>query len=55
MFNQNLLAMLACPVCQGELLWDATTEELVCRVDRLAYPVIDNIPVMLENRARRIE
>jgi uncharacterized protein YbaR (Trm112 family) len=52
--EKNLLEILACPVCKGELLYDSANQELVCRFDRLAYPVINDIPVMLESRARRM-
>lgn len=52
--DKSLLEILACPICKGELLFDAVNQELICRFDRVAYPVIDDIPVMLENRARRL-
>ncbi len=52
--NNNLLQILACPVFKGELLFDRTNQELICKFDRLAFPVIDDIPVMLESRARRM-
>lgn len=52
--DKNLLGILACPVCKGELIYDTTNLELICRFDRLAYPIIDGIPVMLASRARRI-
>jgi uncharacterized protein YbaR (Trm112 family) len=52
--EKNLLEILACPVCKGELMFDQVNQELVCRFDRLAYPVINDIPVMLEARARRL-
>lgn len=52
--NKNLLEILACPICKGELLFDVANQELVCSFDRVAYPVIDDIPVMLESRARRL-
>ncbi len=52
--DKSLLEILACPICKGELLFDAGNQELICRFDRVAYPVIDDIPVMLENRARRL-
>lgn len=54
MMEKNLLEILACPICKGELLLDIANQELICRFDRVAYPVIDDIPVMLENRARRL-
>lgn len=49
-----LLEILACPVCKGELLYDAHHQELICRHDRLAYAIINEIPVMLVSRARRL-
>ncbi len=52
--EKNLLEILACPICKGELLYDTNHQELICKFDRLAYPVMDGIPVMLETRARRI-
>ncbi|HEX2548878.1 MAG TPA: Trm112 family protein [Gammaproteobacteria bacterium] len=53
--DKNLLEILACPICKGELLFDTTLQELICRFDRIAYPVIDDIPVMMESRARRLK
>lgn len=53
--DKNLLEILACPVCKGELIFDPTHQELICSFDRLVYPIIDGIPVMLEKRARRLE
>lgn len=52
--EKKLLEILACPICKGELLYDQHNEELICKFDRLAFPVVDNIPVMLQTRARRI-
>lgn len=48
--DKNLLAILVCPLCKGELL--LKEKELICRFDRLAYPIRDGIPVMLEQEAR---
>jgi hypothetical protein len=50
--DKKLLEILVCPVCKGPLLHDAEAEELICRADRLAYPIRDDIPVMLEDEAR---
>jgi uncharacterized protein YbaR (Trm112 family) len=52
--DSKLLDILACPVCKGPLHHHRATRELVCRIDRLAYPVRDGIPVMLEEEARRL-
>ena len=48
----RLLDILVCPVCKGRLQVNADKTELICRADRLAYPVRDGIPVMLEPEAR---
>jgi uncharacterized protein len=52
--DSKLLDILACPVCKGALLMHRPTLELVCRIDRLAFPIRDDIPVMLEEDARRL-
>lgn len=52
--DKKLLDILACPVCKGPLEYHQKEQELVCKVDRLAYPVRDDIPVMLEEEARQI-
>lgn len=53
--DNQLLKILACPICKGELLYDRNFQELICQFDRIAYPVIDDVPIMLESRARRLE
>lgn len=50
--DNKLLDILACPVCKGPLVYRKDKQELVCKLDRLAYPVRDDIPVMLEEEAR---
>lgn len=52
--NKILLEILACPACKGELVYDQTNQELICQFDRLAYPIMNDIPVMLIERARRL-
>ena len=52
MMDTKLLDILACPVCKGPLQWHRDPQLLVCRADRLAFPVRDEIPVMLEEEAR---
>jgi len=54
MIDKNLMEILACPVCKGELIYDQGSQELICKFDRLAYPIVDDIPVMLEGRSRRL-
>ena len=52
--DTKLLELLVCPVTKGPLTWDAEKKELVSRSARLAYPVRDGIPVLLENEARAL-
>ncbi|XPF94182.1 Trm112 family protein [Colwellia sp. RE-S-Sl-9] len=53
-FDTKLMEILACPVCKGKLDYNKDDQELICNFDRLAYPIEKNIPVLLENEARRI-
>lgn len=52
--DMKLLDILACPVCKGGLVYDKAAQELICKVDRLAYPIREGIPVMLEEEARQL-
>lgn len=52
--DKKLLKILACPLCKGKLFYDQKAQELICRVDKLAYPISDNIPVMLVDEARHL-
>jgi uncharacterized protein YbaR (Trm112 family) len=52
--DSKLLDILACPLCKGPLAWHRDQAVLVCRAERLAYPVRDGIPVMLEEEARKL-
>lgn len=52
MLDKKLLEILACPICKGELHYDKNAKELVCAVDKLAFPVRDGVPVMLTAEAR---
>ena len=53
--DKKLLDILVCPVCKGELVYDKKNLELICKLDRLAYPIRDDIPVMLVEEARELE
>jgi uncharacterized protein len=53
--DTKLLDILACPLCKGPLQYAKAQRLLVCRADRLAYPIRDGIPVMLEEEARTLE
>lgn len=52
--DARLLEILVCPICKGPLDPVNNKSELVCKADRLAYPVRDGIPVMLEEEARQM-
>lgn len=52
--DPKLLEILVCPLCKGKLVYRKGAGELVCKADRLAYPVKDGIPVMLEDDARKL-
>ncbi|TFZ08294.1 Trm112 family protein [Ramlibacter humi] len=52
--DPKLLELLVCPVTKGHLHYDRARQELVSRSARLAYPVRDGIPVLLEEEARTL-
>ncbi len=52
--DTRLLEILACPVCKGPLQYRRESQVLVCRMDRLAYPVREDVPVMLAEEARQL-
>ena len=52
--DPKLLEILVCPVTKGPLIYDKARQELISKAARLAYPVRDDIPVMLEEDARKL-
>ena len=52
--DTKLLDILVCPVCKSKLVYHKQEQELICRADRLAFPIRDGIPVMLEEQARAL-
>jgi uncharacterized protein YbaR (Trm112 family) len=52
--DTKLLELLVCPITKGPLTWNAEKQELVSRSARLAYPVRDGIPILLESEARTL-
>ena len=54
MIDQKLLSILVCPVTKSPLIYDQDKQELISLASGLAYPIRDDIPVMLENEARQI-
>jgi uncharacterized protein YbaR (Trm112 family) len=53
--DPKLLEILVCPLCKGPLVYHKEARELICKADRLAFPIRDGIPVMLVEEARRLE
>lgn len=52
--DKKLLDILVCPICKGPLHHARKQAELICPVDRLAFPIVDDIPVMLVSDAREL-
>lgn len=52
--DKKLLDILACPLCKGSLIYKKELKELICKADKLAFPIRDDIPVMLLDEARAI-
>jgi uncharacterized protein YbaR (Trm112 family) len=53
-FDKKLLDILACPACKGKLQYQAKDALLICKFDRLLYPIRENIPVLLESEAKHV-
>lgn len=53
--DARLLEILVCPICKGPLVYRKAEQELICKADRLAFPIKDGIPVMLEEDARKLD
>lgn len=52
MLNKTLIDILVCPICKSKVSYNKETSEIICKIDKLAYPVRDGVPVMLETEAR---
>lgn len=52
--DNKLLEILVCPLCKGKLIYQKDSDELVCRADKLAFPIRHDIPIMLESEARTL-
>jgi hypothetical protein len=52
--DAKLVELLVCPVTKGPLVYDRERQELISKTARLAYPIRDGIPVMLEEEARKL-
>jgi len=54
MLDKKLLSILVCPLCKSSLHYDQAAAELICYPDSLAYPIRDDIPIMLDTEAREL-
>jgi uncharacterized protein YbaR (Trm112 family) len=54
MLNKKLLDILVCPVTKGPLVYDREAQELISIAARLAYPIVDDIPALIESDARTL-
>jgi uncharacterized protein YbaR (Trm112 family) len=52
--ESRLLEILVCPLCKGSLHYKQQEQELVCNADKLAFPIRDGVPIMLESEARSL-
>ena len=52
--DTKLLDILVCPLCKSPLVYHKAEQELICKADRLAYKIADDIPVMLVDEARKL-
>ena len=52
--DKRLLEILVCPLCKSQLQFETNKHELICKADRLAYPIRDDVPVMLVEEARTL-
>ncbi len=52
--SEKLLDKLVCPGCKGKLAYKEKDDRLICETCRLAYKIVDNIPILLEDEAERL-
>jgi len=52
--DAKLLEILVCPLCKSPLVYQKSAQELICKADRLAFQIADDIPVMLADEARKL-
>jgi len=52
--DAKLLEILVCPLCKSPLIYQKSAQELICKADRLAFQIADDIPVMLADEARKL-
>ena len=54
LFNKSLLKLLICPVSKKPLQWNSKKNELISKDSGLAYPIVDGIPVLIKEKARKL-
>jgi uncharacterized protein YbaR (Trm112 family) len=54
-FDRRMLDGLVCPISQGPLSYDADKQELVSKAGKIAFPIRDGIPIMLQDEARNLD
>ena len=52
--DSRLLDIVACPICRGKLKFDKANQELICKLDALAFQIHDDIPLMIAEQARKL-
>ncbi|AXA33991.1 Trm112 family protein [Francisella adeliensis] len=52
--DQSIINALVCPECKSELYLDKERQLLICKADKLAYPIVEGIPVMLVEEAQKL-
>ena len=53
-FNKSLLTIIVCPVTKKPLIWDCKKNELVSKKANLAYPIVEGIPILIKEKARKL-
>ena len=53
-FDKKLLEIIVCPMCRGKLEYQKDESSLICRFDRVYFPIEEGIPVLLENEAKSL-
>ncbi len=52
--DNKLLDILVCPICKGKLEYKKELQQLICKFDKLIYPIEDGIPIMLADKAMKL-
>lgn len=52
--NHKILNIIICPICHGKLTYDKKKSELICKIEKIAYPIQKNIPILTREKYRKI-